>query len=68
MQFGLRNCPFVFIAMMHDMKEKWEELCALNGIDPSINEGSIIIMDDTLLYAIGVHQVLNGPVPGDFTK
>eukprot|EP00978_Attheya_sp_CCMP212_P039627 scaffold207860_cov39-Attheya_sp.AAC.1 len=52
MPFGLRNCPIVFIAMMHDMKEKWEELCALNGIDPAINEGSIIIMDDTLLYAI----------------
>eukprot|EP00978_Attheya_sp_CCMP212_P038441 scaffold190630_cov24-Attheya_sp.AAC.1 len=40
------------VVMMHDMQEKWEEFCALNGIDPSVNEGSIIIMDDTLLYAI----------------
>eukprot|EP00978_Attheya_sp_CCMP212_P014444 scaffold36813_cov66-Attheya_sp.AAC.3 len=34
------------------MKRKWEELCAISRIDPSINEGWIISMDDTLLYAI----------------
>eukprot|EP00978_Attheya_sp_CCMP212_P040169 scaffold216433_cov64-Attheya_sp.AAC.3 len=38
--------------MMHDMKEKWEEYCSDLGIDPSIDEGSIIIMDDTQLYAV----------------
>eukprot|EP00978_Attheya_sp_CCMP212_P028534 scaffold98746_cov61-Attheya_sp.AAC.5 len=48
-------CPIVFIAMMHHMKEKWE-LCALSGIDTSINEGSIIIMNDTLLYAISLSE------------
>jgi hypothetical protein len=52
MPFGLRNCPIVFISMMHDFKEKWEEYCSKHGIDPSIDEGSLIIMDDILLHTL----------------
>eukprot|EP00978_Attheya_sp_CCMP212_P017032 scaffold45180_cov63-Attheya_sp.AAC.1 len=45
MPFSLRNCPIIFIAMMHDMKERWEEYCSDHGIDPSIDkEGSTIIL------------------------
>jgi hypothetical protein len=54
MPFGLRNCPSVFIAMMHDLKELWTAECEREGVVPSHDEGTTIIMDVTLLYAVGI--------------
>jgi hypothetical protein len=54
MPFGLRNCPAVFIAMMHDLKELWTSECEKAWIIPSHAEGTTIIMDDTLLYAVSI--------------
>jgi hypothetical protein len=56
MPFGLRNCPSVFIAMMHDLKELWTSECEKEGIISSHDEGTTIIMDDTLLYAVGIEH------------
>jgi hypothetical protein len=33
MPFGLRNCPVVFIAMMHDLKELWTTMCEAENVD-----------------------------------
>jgi hypothetical protein len=54
MPFGLRNCPSVFIAMMHDLKQLWTSECEKAGIIPSHDKGTTIIMDDTLLYAVSI--------------
>jgi hypothetical protein len=54
MPFGLRNCPSVFIAMMHDLKELCTTECERAGIIPSHDEGTTIIMDDTLLYSVSM--------------
>jgi hypothetical protein len=51
MPFGLRNCPVIFLSMMHDLRELWTQLCEQEGITPSNNEGSTIIMDDTFLFS-----------------
>jgi hypothetical protein len=51
MPFGLRNCPVIFISMMHDLRELWTQLCEQGGVAPSDNEGSTIIMDDTFLFS-----------------
>jgi hypothetical protein len=56
MPFGLRNYPSVFIAMMHDLKELWSSECEKEGIVPSHNKGTTIIIDDTFLYAIGIEH------------
>jgi hypothetical protein len=40
--------------MMHDQKEFWTLECEKAGIIPSHNEGSTIIMDDKLLYAVSI--------------
>jgi hypothetical protein len=52
MPFGLRNCPAVFIAMMHDLQELWKTLAQAKGIDIGIHNGTTIIMDDTFLFAV----------------
>ena len=54
MPFGLRNCPTLFIAMMHDLKEIWTEMFKVKGITPSQHEGTTVIMDDTFLFAITI--------------
>jgi hypothetical protein len=54
MPFGLRNFPAVFIAMTHNLKELWTSECEKAGIIPSHDEGTTIIMDDTLLYAVSI--------------
>jgi hypothetical protein len=51
MPFGLRNCPVIFLSMMHDLRELWTQLCEQEGVAPSDNEGSTIIMDDTFLFS-----------------
>jgi hypothetical protein len=52
MPFGLRNAPVVFTAMMYDLKELWDTECEKAGVDPSHNEGTTIIIDDTFLYGV----------------
>jgi hypothetical protein len=56
MPFELRNCSSVFIAMMHDLKELWTSECEKEGIIPSHDEGTTSIMNDTLLYAVGIEH------------
>jgi hypothetical protein len=51
MPFGLRNCPVVFIAMMHDLKELWTTMCEAENVDMKRNNGTTIIMDDSLIFA-----------------
>ncbi len=51
MPFGLRNCPVIFLGMMHDLRELWTQLCEEEGVPPSDDEGSTIIMDDTFLFS-----------------
>jgi hypothetical protein len=51
MPFGLRNCPVIFLSMMHDLHELWTQLCEQEGVAPSDNEGSTIIMDNTFLFS-----------------
>eukprot|EP00957_Ditylum_brightwellii_P048801 3702406-Ditylum_brightwellii.AAC.1 len=50
MPFGLRNCPVVFLAFMHDMREQWEQRCEKQGVKLDLCNGSTVIMDDTFLY------------------
>ena len=52
MPFGLRNAPVIFTAMMYDLKELWDEECIKEGIKPSHNEGTTIIIDDTFMYGV----------------
>jgi hypothetical protein len=52
MPFGLRNCPVVFVAMMHDLKDLWMAECEKEGVKPSPDEGTTIIIDDTLMYGV----------------
>jgi hypothetical protein len=54
MPFGLRNCPVVFIAMMHDLEELWTKMAREDGIDIGENNGTKIIMDDTFLFGVSV--------------
>jgi hypothetical protein len=51
MPFGLRNCPVIFLSMMHDLRELWTQLCEEAGVAPSDDKGSTIIMDDTFLFS-----------------
>jgi hypothetical protein len=37
--------------MMHDLRELWTQLCEQEGVAPSDNEGSTIIMDNTFLFS-----------------
>ena len=50
MPFGLKNCPPVYIAMMHDLKELWTIEAEAAGLDMSCNNGSTLIMDDAFLF------------------
>ena len=52
MPFGLRNAPAVFVAMMHDLKALWTDLCHKYGIKPSHDEGTTIIIDDIFVFAV----------------
>jgi hypothetical protein len=54
MPFGLRNCPVVFIAMMHDLQELWIEMARKEGIDIGLSNGTTIIMDDTFLFGVDI--------------
>ena len=56
MPFGLRNAPVVFTAMMYDLKELWDAECVAAGIEPSHNEGTTVIIDDTLLYGVSMEN------------
>eukprot|EP00957_Ditylum_brightwellii_P120730 9209308-Ditylum_brightwellii.AAC.1 len=58
MPFGLKNCPVIFLAMMHDLQEEWEENCEQTDITLDQDNRSTIIMDDTLLYSSSQHKVL----------
>ena len=53
MPFGLRNCPVIFIAMMHDFKALWESQCEEHEIEVDSDNGSNIIMDDVIQFAVG---------------
>jgi hypothetical protein len=57
MPFGLRNCPVVFIAMMHDLQELWVTMARQDGIDISNDNGSTITMDDTLLFGVSIDNI-----------
>ncbi len=54
MPFGLRNCPAVFIAMMHDLQELWIEIARKEGIDMGLSNGTTIIMDGTFLFGVNI--------------
>ena len=56
MPFGLRNAPAIFIAMMHDLKQMWTTECEQEGIRPSPDEGSTIIMDDWFLFSYSLEN------------
>jgi hypothetical protein len=51
MPFGLRNYPVVFIAMMHDLKELWTAICEAENIKMKHDNGTTIIMNDSLIFA-----------------
>jgi hypothetical protein len=57
MPFGLRNCPVVFIAMMHDLQELWVTMARQEGIDISNDSGTAIIMDDTFLFGVSIDNI-----------
>jgi hypothetical protein len=57
MPFGLKNCPPVFVAMMHDLKELWTELAEKEGINLSTDNGTTIIIDDNFIYGVSIEQV-----------
>ena len=57
MPFGLRNCPTVFIAMMHDLKHSWDEQCEQQDIKPDEDNGTTIIMDDNITFAVTVESI-----------
>jgi hypothetical protein len=52
MPFGICKAPTLFLAMVHDLKELWTDMCAEYGIIPSEDKGATIIMDDTFLFAV----------------
>ena len=54
MPFGVRNAPMTFIKMMHDFKQLWQEEYIKHGIKPSHNEGTTLIMDDNLMFAVSI--------------
>eukprot|EP00957_Ditylum_brightwellii_P032089 2433614-Ditylum_brightwellii.AAC.1 len=58
MPFGLKNCPVIFLAMMHDLQEERKESCEQKGITLDQDNGSMIIMDDMLLYSSSQEKVL----------
>jgi hypothetical protein len=51
MPFGLRNCPVIFLSMMHDLRDLWTQLCKEYGVNPGDDEGTTIIMDDTFIFS-----------------
>jgi hypothetical protein len=57
MPFGLRNCPVVFIAMMHDLQELWVAMARQQGIDVSNDNGTTIIMDGTFLFGVSIDNI-----------
>jgi hypothetical protein len=56
MPFGLKNCPPVFVAMMHDLKELWTELAEKAGINLATDNGTTIIIDDNFIYGVSVEH------------
>eukprot|EP00957_Ditylum_brightwellii_P031497 2388222-Ditylum_brightwellii.AAC.1 len=58
MPFGLKNCPVIFLAMMHGLQEKWEEDCKKKRIVLDQDNGSTIIIDNTLLYSSSQEKIL----------
>ena len=57
MPFGLKNCPPVYISMMHDLKDLWTEMATAEGLDMSRNNGSTLIVDDTFIFAVGIEHI-----------
>jgi hypothetical protein len=57
MPFGLRNCPVVFIAMMHNLRELWVTMARQEGIDIFNDNGTTIIMDDTFLFGVSINNI-----------
>jgi hypothetical protein len=52
MPFGLRNCPVVFITMMHDLQELWIKMARKEGINFGLRNGTTIIIDNTFLFGV----------------
>ena len=52
MPFGLRNAPAVFVAIMHDLKALWTAMSSEEGVAPSDDNGTKIIIDDIMLFAV----------------
>lgn len=47
----------VFLAMMHNMRELWEELYLKEGIKPSSDKGSTIIIDNVFTFATTLNNL-----------
>jgi hypothetical protein len=56
MPFGLKNCPPVYISMMHDLKDLWTELATKEGLNMSRDNGSTLIVDDTFMFAVTTYS------------
>ena len=50
--FGPKKSPVAYVAMAHDLQEIWRDLAIKEGIGVDENEGTTIIIDDTLLFSI----------------
>lgn len=57
MTFGLRNCPTIFIAMMHDLKHLWCEQCKIHGIKPDQDNGTTTIIDDNFIFSVTIDSI-----------
>lgn len=59
MPFGLVNGPVVFIIMVYDLKDHWDNLAFEEfGLEIDHNTNSIIIIDDTFIYSNNLQNLL----------
>ena len=49
--FGPKNSPTAYKAMAHNLQDIWRDMEAKQGLDMGENEGTTIIIDDTLLFS-----------------
>ena len=57
MPFGPKNAPTAYVAMAHDLQEIWRDMAIKEGLDIGENEGTTIIIDDTLLFSINENNM-----------
>ena len=52
MPFGPKKASVAYVAMAHDLQEIWRDLAIKEGVRIGEDEGSTIIIDDTLLFSV----------------